>query len=76
MSETGWQDISTAPKDGTLVRIRFDDGEIYEARNNGDADNQHNGWWDRDGADFGYGASSPTHWMPLPSTKRRMNDEL
>jgi hypothetical protein len=61
-----WQPIESAPKDGTLVLICFADGEIYIARNEGKPDSQHNDWWDQDGLDFGYGASQPTHWMPLP----------
>lgn len=60
-----WRPIETSPKDGTLVRVRFADGEECDARNYGDANDAHNGWWSWDGLDFDYGAESPTHWVPL-----------
>lgn len=70
-----WQDISTAPRDGTVVRLFdtgvnadgwFVDGEwkFLDVLHGDEA--TINGWVQ------GYG---PTHWMPLPpppSSKRRM----
>jgi hypothetical protein len=61
---TGWQDISTAPKDGTRVMLSYDDsvttGRYWDAWNDGTAD-----WFD-DSDDVLCGYLKPTHWMPLP----------
>lgn len=61
---TGWQDISTAPKDGTRVMLSYDDfvttGRYWDAWNDGTAD-----WFD-DSDDVLCGYLEPTHWMPLP----------
>lgn len=59
-----WLPIETAPKDGTLVEILFDDGEVVLARTYGQADNNHNDWWAFDGLDFGYGSVNPINWRP------------
>lgn len=65
---TGWQDIATAPKDGTDFIYRTLGGEIGRCRWD-DMDAQHfgAGWYDpqRD-ADC-----LPTHWMPLPNPPPR-----
>ena len=53
-----WRDISTAPKDGTLILIRINKQWIASTR-----------WiktpkgecWD-----YGLSETKPTHWMPLP----------
>jgi hypothetical protein len=63
---SGWQPIETAPKDGTLIRLRWE-GTTVEAI----------GRWVR-GHNLRYATSEwrdvmgndqltlPTHWMPLP----------
>lgn len=59
-----WQDISTAPKDGTriLAVVRFDNGLSTD-------DAVDIAYW----VDFNGGGwvrhlvGEPTHWMPLPS---------
>lgn len=61
---TGWQDISTAPKDGVTL-ILFE--RFTDAR--GDEDEyRYLGRWDRDAwiDDANGEQCAPTHWMPLP----------
>ncbi|WP_291536237.1 hypothetical protein [Brevundimonas sp.] len=70
----GWQDISTAPKDGTLVLTwgyLHDDGGPYDTDGRsftGETPSvQISGM-----TDFGWscpllGGHHPTHWMPLPA---------
>lgn len=52
-----WQDISTAPKDGTEIltyrRARLQAVAVWCG----------DGWYVSDGAKI----KDPTHWMPLPS---------
>ncbi len=57
--ENGWQDISTAPKDGTQI-LAFDEGLILVTQwvELEGVD----GWWDSGKID-----PPPTHWMPLPA---------
>lgn len=64
---TQWQDIRTAPKDGTKVLLgRFAPGQLYDGRVRVD-------WW-RSRMAAGYTGFAhfnptywpPTHWMPLP----------
>lgn len=54
-----WQDISTAPKDGTevLVFVPRRLGPIYAGASNATGKQ----WWSRNLGDL-----QPTHWMPLP----------
>lgn len=62
-----WQDISTAPKDKTLILVYwgpFNPDVAYELV-----------YWDTDcwmdhHAEFGGFYNSPTHWMPLPEPPR------
>jgi hypothetical protein len=60
----GWQDISTAPKDGSELLV-FDGQSIQVAKwfVVDDPQSQGSGFWENswDGAGM-----SPTHWMPLP----------
>lgn len=69
--ERGWQDISTAPKDGTLIWVLWDGhnnqtGEparyYYAAFFDGDAEYEDLAWVDCEGHQI----DEPTHWMPLP----------
>lgn len=75
MSESGWQDIASAPKDGTPVLIAVptkerDDHIVGEAY----FDAENDGWWWAGTAWGDYYGSPiievnhhlPTHWMPLP----------
>jgi len=54
----GWQDISTAPKDGTLIMVGAPDCGVSLVRWMLDS------WIDEQGFTQG---SWPTHWMPLPA---------
>lgn len=62
----GWLDIETAPRDGTYVRLKFGDDETSEADEYGPYIGAwvNDGWLDRTGSDYGYGAAYPTHWKP------------
>lgn len=64
LKATAWRPIATAPEDGTLVLIVFDDGDVMLAHNNGMADENHNDWWTSDGLDIGYGSYGPVGWLP------------
>ena len=66
MSEqnTGWRDISTAPKDGTVVLVREDDGCIYSASFCPIGQS-----WklaDQDGSRWYDDLERVKHWQPLP----------
>lgn len=58
-----WQDISTAPKDGSEIMV-WKKGWLYP----------HNGYWDANVGEEGSWENpftndcmdQPTHWMPLP----------
>jgi hypothetical protein len=71
--EQGWQDISTAPKDGTEFQTwvtRSTDPEgWWEPRCRYNEDGAFEIWgrvdYDQDGWDT-YAHLEPTHWMPLP----------
>lgn len=58
-----WQDISTAPRDGTAVLLCCGDyikiGSFFSYRNRPD-------WYD-DSFDWLGGVCAPTAWMPLPT---------
>jgi hypothetical protein len=66
----GWQDIATAPRDGTRVLLAWADGAmaiaVWQNRNeNLEADTYYEGWVDQ--FDFvAMSVEAPTHWMPLP----------
>lgn len=70
----GWQDISTAPKDGTHILVSrepmlttsvhwFDDSWQLSVNYIGDHSDYVEHW------------GQPTHWMPLPSLVRASEDE-
>lgn len=59
----GWQDIETAPKDGSHI-LFVDAGVVNEGRYI-----EGHGWWlaHNDPSDsWGPGQLHPTHWMPMP----------
>ncbi len=60
---TTWQDISTAPKDGTWVFLYHKHARIGGWYWDG-------GIWNNEYLEWGVGEAepelSPTHWMPLP----------
>ena len=57
----GWQPIETAPKDGTEIIARDDDGAVYGAA--WDAESE--AWRAICGQPVVY-APEPSKWMPLP----------
>jgi len=66
----GWYDISTAPRDGTLIKVGAD-GEWFVMRWNGDAVNDLIpgvlGFWEAPDQSFTWDSSGefgPTHWLP------------
>lgn len=66
---TAWQDIATAPKNGT--RILLVGRDMYGDKDAGEPLSRINiGFWDtefRNGAWIGLGTHfPPTHWQPLP----------
>jgi hypothetical protein len=74
----GWQDISTAPKDGRWLlvvdRSRISGDGITLARFDSDLGINH--WYS--GLDAGYEDDEPlkpTHWMPLPPPPQPPRDE-
>ena len=66
---TGWQDIESAPKDGTKI-LAHAGGECYViAWLNGEETDAGNDWWyvdDNKHGPFPLRGESPTHWIPLP----------
>ncbi len=70
-----WQDIETAPRDGTRVLVCTPEGYVYIAswasERLWDDENEGGTWMVFDCEDYYYsialkGERSPTHWMPLP----------
>lgn len=67
MSE--WQDISTAPKDGTMMLVYYPPAGGFTER-------VHVAKWKSRGISLAGGSNrplmtQPTHWMPLPAAPRR-----
>lgn len=61
-----WQDIETAPKDGTDILGFDEDGRVVV-------------WWDRNawirrGDDYDI-VTHPTHWQPLPPPPKDSGDQ-
>lgn len=80
MTETsGWQDIATAPKDGSrvLIAVRLYNQEpdepavVGEAYFRTDSNDFYVGWWWANSDPGDYSASAiegePSVWMPLPA---------
>lgn len=69
-ADDGWQDISTAPKDGTRLWLYFPERHAD--------DRQAIGWYEVavdwegfiDHADSSFVDDQPTHWRPLPAPPR------
>lgn len=66
-----WQDISTAPRDGTEILIlsyprNSYDGEHYIVASH-DESNTTEAYWDT--LDYSYHKDFATHWMPIPEFK-------
>jgi len=69
-----WQDISTAPKDGTKIDLWFK----WEASSPG---RKSNCWWEegewRDEFCHGFHESgTPTHWIPLPEPPQEQGNRM
>ena len=72
-----WQDISTAPKDGTYILVHQtgtlapNDFVVYFDRSWSD-----DGWWltcDGKDPELPLRGPEPTHWMPLPKPPKPIN---
>lgn len=71
----GWQDISTAPRDGTWILVKCDgdidegDDRLISAQWTNNLNGRTTDWhWQFAWFDGGYyGHVEPTHWMPLPA---------
>ncbi len=74
MGEVGWQDIETAPKDGSTVLLYYPYpvdkmDEKISAQYWGESFDEEFRWLDEEGFYIdpeNNGGVSPTHWMPLP----------
>lgn len=75
---TEWRDIATAPKDGTMILVGYDDNiakkarldvtqRVYEAR----WDERQGSFVARNGFIMHCGA---THWLPLPSAPNQAKE--
>lgn len=60
-----WQDITTAPKDGTEVDLWTAFGRVTGAKF---VDGKWVEWFDRDGEWIA--VDQPSHWMPCPEPPR------
>jgi hypothetical protein len=81
-ADMGWQDIETAPKDGTLI-LAFDPDDVpQQVVVKWHADGHWEGWLYADDVlcDVMPEGAAPTHWMPLlaspvPSKQKGKADE-
>jgi len=70
----GWQDITTAPKDGTWF-VAAQNGETYPCEwrvEEPDEGAGKAGWWDH----FNQSFEEPTHWMPTASAEPAPDPDL
>lgn len=67
MSE--WQDISTAPKDGSWILV-YSDGIIHQVRWYSSHMNMHHSW--RTASVKARGITHATHWQPLPAPPKTL----
>jgi hypothetical protein len=70
-TDTGWRDITTAPKDGTMILVAYDDSAARTGRLEGPRERVYEAGWDEQQATFAARNgfllhSAATHWMPLP----------
>jgi hypothetical protein len=81
MTPPGWQDIASAPKDGT--RVLLAGGHMFceslEEYVTAPLSAQWNGrYWLIGGTEGGYvclAVDDPTHWMPLPSIPEEISSQ-
>lgn len=73
----GWQDIATAPKDGTTVLIANDspgsvhprEGYYVMPERRYENEPTHAGWWRLAGSsETAVHGRTPTHWQPMPAS--------
>lgn len=74
----GWQDIESAPKDGTVLLLA--DGEmVLRGSFKEDYLTEEMGWFDEHWDDYSTGSTytplNPTHWQPLPQPPKGQSDE-
>ena len=70
-TDTGWRDIATAPRDGTMILVAYDDSAARTGRLEGPRERVYEAGWDEQQATFAARNgfllhSAATHWMPLP----------
>jgi hypothetical protein len=63
----GWQDISTAPKDGTRVLLAWDGTRVGYYLDNSKTSHPWEGW--KVPSMEKWPPGKPTHWQPLPPTR-------
>jgi hypothetical protein len=71
-----WQPIDTAPKDGTLIRVKFPSGGTGEAAYVIGVNNHYRSWCGRAevlGDMFLRYEEQPTHWRNLPAAPKGEN---
>lgn len=65
-----WQMMDTAPRDGTLVAVLFDEGEMIIASYDG------KGWWDeQSNTTKSWDDHYARFWLPLPPAPSRQKDD-
>jgi hypothetical protein len=63
----GWQDISTAPRDGTRVLLAWDGTRVGYYLDNSKTSHPWEGW--KVPSMEKWPPGKPTHWQPLPPTR-------
>lgn len=65
-----WQTMDTAPRDGTVIAVLFDEGEMIIARYDG------KGWWDcQADSTQSWSDEYARLWMPLPPAPSRQKED-